>query len=274
VFFRVSRVSLVLLLLLSACGDLPRPPPARLAVPVPDSTQLPGPANKSYAQAVAAALHGQEIPAVAEAAKSGDWRLALTAEQRADTVVPIFTIIDNKGEPKGTEQGDAIPTAIWQQAAPGTMMLTAAEVAPRLAALLARIEALRRQSDPTSLYNRPARVMVATVTGAPGDGNQALSRLLRDKLAALGPLVQESPIGADFTVQCKVDDVPAGPQTRHIEIVWMVFNARNEDVGQIMQLKEVPTGTLDRDWGDLAVVVTNEAAAAIRDVILTQSGRR
>ena len=284
-----SRISLVLLLLLSACGDLPRPfqgapgatamrlaqpPPARLAVPASDSTHLPGPASKPYAQAIAAALQDQEIPATADAAKSGDWRLALSAEQRADTVVPIFTIIDNEGATKGTEQGRAIPAAIWQAAAPATLKQTATEVAPRLAALLARIEASRRQSDPASLYNRPARVMVAMVTGAPGDGNQALSRLLRDKLAALGPLVQESAIGADFTVQCKVDDVPTGPQTRRIEIVWMVFNARNEDVGQIVQLNEVPTGTLDRNWGDVAVVVTEEAAAAIRDVILTQSGRR
>lgn len=41
-----------------------------------------------------------------------------------------------------------------------------------------------------------------------------------------------------------------------------------------MQLNEIPVGSLDRGWGDLAEKVTDEAAGAIHDVIQTQLGRR
>ena len=40
------------------------------------------------------------------------------------------------------------------------------------------------------------------------------------------------------------------------------------------QLNEVPAGSLDHYWGDVAVAVVQEAAAGIRDVILNQSGLR
>ena len=41
-----------------------------------------------------------------------------------------------------------------------------------------------------------------------------------------------------------------------------------------MQLNEVAPGSLDRYWGDVAVVVAQEAAGGIRDVILNQLGPR
>ena len=41
-----------------------------------------------------------------------------------------------------------------------------------------------------------------------------------------------------------------------------------------MQLNEVPPGTLDRYWGDVAVVVADEAAGGVRDVVQNVSGTR
>jgi hypothetical protein len=112
------------------------------------------------------------------------------------------------------------------------------------------------------------------ITGAPGNGNQVLSWLLRDKLRAQGQIVQDTAPGADFSVWAKVDDVMVDAQTRRIEIFWHIYNASNQDVGEIVQLNEVPAGSLDRYWGKLAATVTDEAAGGIRDVILTQTGQR
>ena len=41
-----------------------------------------------------------------------------------------------------------------------------------------------------------------------------------------------------------------------------------------MQLNEVPPGTLDKFWGDVALVVAQEAAGGVKDVILNQAGAR
>ena len=44
--------------------------------------------------------------------------------------------------------------------------------------------------------------------GAPGDGNQALTKQMRDKLSKLGPVVQDTANGADFILEGHVRVVP------------------------------------------------------------------
>jgi len=284
-----SRIAFVLVLLLAGCGDLPRPyqgnpgstaqrlaqpPPSRLAIPPSYSTYLPNLSSKPYSLALAAALQEYEVPAVADYSKSGDWRLDLRVVLHDDVAVPTFTVVGPDGSSRGTEEGKSLPYETWRKGAPDVLKAVAADAAPRIVTLLTHAEASRRQTDPNSLYNRAAHVMVAPATGAPGDGNLALARLMRDKLAKLGPIVQESATGADFTLTCKVTDTPIDTKLRRIEIVWLLTDARNNEVGHIVQLNEVPVGLLDRHWGDVAVAVTEEASTAVRDVILTQSGRR
>jgi len=284
-----SKIALALLLLVAACGDLPRPyqgqpgatarrlaqpPPARLAIPPSYSTYLPSIASKPFSEALANALQSRAVPAVADYAKSGDWRIDLGVTTRGDMTMPTFTVVDPSGNRKGTEEGKPLPTEVWRKGSPAVLKEVAEEAAPRVLALMERVEAARRQSDPNSLYNRNARVMVVPVTGAPGDGNVTLTRLMRDKLAKLGPVVQETATGSDFTLSAKVDYAPLTPKTHRIEIVWLLHDPRNNEVGHIVQLNEVPNGLLDKFWGDVAVVVTDEASGAIRDVIMTQSGRR
>lgn len=278
------KAALILVLLLAACVDLPRPfqgapgatamrlaqpPPARIAVTPGNTADL-----TLYAQAVATALQEQEVPAVAETPRPGDWRLQLSTEQHGGSIILTFSLIDPSGKEQGQEQAAPIPSDAWRQARSDTLKRVAAEAAPRIATLLARVEAARRQSDPRSLTNRPGRTAVTEVTGAPGDGNSVLARLMRDKLSERGQVIQESTIGVDFTVKAVVTETPVDPKTRRIEIVWRVTNARNEELGKIVQTNDIPAGTLDRYWGDVAVIVTEEASAAIRDMILTQTGGR
>lgn len=280
----MSKAILTVLLLLAGCVDLPRPfqgapgatamrlaqpPPARIAV-------IPGAAADlaPYALAVAAALQDQEVPAVADAARPGDWRLQLSTEQRGGTIILTFSLIDPTGKEQGQEQAAPIPSDAWKPDRPDTLKRVATEAAPRIVTLLARVEAARRQSDPRSLTNRPRRMAVTEVTGAPGDGDIVLARLMRDKLSERGQVIQESTIGVDFIVKAVISDTPVNPKTRRIEIIWRVTNARNEELGKIVQTNDVPAGTLDRYWGDVAVIVTEEAATAIRDMILTQTSGR
>ncbi len=279
----------MLLLLLAGCGNLPRPfqgapgatamrlaqpPPARLAVPAPDNALLPDAAGRELAASVAESLQAQEVPAVAATPRAGDWRLIVTADRRMNAVVPVYTVENPKGESRGNAEGKPVPLAAWAAGEPATFRQAAVDAAPGIAALLTRIEAARQRSDPNSLLNRPAKVDVADVEGAPGDGNQQLTRQMRDKLSKLGSLVQDTPNGADFLVEGHVRMVPEGGGQQRVEIQWVLKAPNGDERGRVVQLNEVPSGSLDHYWGDVAVVVADEASGGIRDALLTQTGRR
>jgi hypothetical protein len=274
---------------LAACGDLPRPfmgapgaaamrlrlpPPPRLAVPPPSEALLSDEASRAFADDMAQGLQAQEVPAVAAEPKPSDWQLVTTAEERGGAVVPVFTVRNPKGEPQGNAEGKPVPLSDWAAARPATLQQAAADAAPSVSALLSRIQAALLRSDPNSLYNRPARVLVETVDGAPGDGDRALTAQMKDQLAKLGPIVQDTGRGADFSVAGHVRTAPGAGGTMRVEIQWVVKDARGDERGRILQLNEVPPGSLDHFWGDVAVVVAQEASGGVRDVILTQSGRR
>ena len=57
-----------------------------------------------------------------------------------------------------------------------------------------------------------------------------------------------------------------------MEIQWIVKTAAGDERGRVVQLNEIPAGTLDHYWGDVAVVVATEASNGVNDVIRRQSG--
>jgi hypothetical protein len=276
-------------LLLAACGDLPQPfagqpgataarlaqpPPARLAVPPPAHALLTESAADTLAGAVADALVDQEVPAVAHEVRPGDWQLAISAELRGARVVPTYTVRDERGRAQGSAIGVAMPPQAWSDGDPYMLKMEAAAIAPKLADLLTGIDAARKRSDPHSLYNRPAQVAVLTVTGAPGDGNLALTRHMRAQLPKLGDVVQDTPVGADFTVAGRVQTAPGAGDTTRVEIQWLISDAAGHDLGRVVQINEVPKGSITPYWGDVALVVAQEAAGGVQNVILRQTGRR
>lgn len=278
---------LLLAFLPAACGSLPRPfegrpgttalrlaqpPPARLAVAPPGAAWLGDAAAAQYAAAVAEAMQEQALPAVAGAANRGDWRLELTAELRDGMVMPGFRVIDPAGDDRGSTASAPVSAATWAAAAPETLQRAGRQAAPAIAALLTDIEAARREADPDSLVNRPVRLRLGAVSGAPGDGNRALARHMRDELGKLGLAVQDMPEGADYTLvgDVTVANVPGNQQ--RVEIRWKVADARGAEAGQVVQLNQVPRGLLDGLWADVALVVAQEAAGGVRDVIRNQTG--
>jgi hypothetical protein len=281
-----SILWLLPLLALVGCGDLPepflgnpgatarilaQPPTPRLAVPPAGNALLSDGGSQTLATDLTRALQAQEVPAVPGVAGRTEWHLVATASQRGATVVPLFTVVDPQGKDRGKTEGAAVPTPAWAAADPATLQQTAADAAPKIAALLTSIETAREIADPNSLYNRRAKVMVADVTGAPGDGDTSLTQQMRTHLALLGPTVQTTPAGADFTVRGQVRAVPIPDNKQRIEVQWIIKNAAGQDLGRVVQLNEIPAGTLDHFWGDVAVVVATEASGGVNDVIKRQT---
>ena len=280
----LQRLSLLLVLLLSSCGDLPepflgnpgaegrllaQPPTPRLVVSPPANALLTDQESHSYATALATGLQALEVPAFAENAQRSDWRLIATAETRGNTVVPVFQVLDPQGKDKGKVEGSPVPAQDWANATGATLTHVASDAAPKISGLLTSIQ----HADPTSLYNRIAKVDVPDVTGAPGDGNVSLTKQIRAHLAALGPLVQDTPAGADFIVQGSVKMVPIPGNQQRVEIQWAVSKPSGDERGKVVQLNDIPAGSLDHYWADVAVVVATEAAGGVNDVINRQSGR-
>ena len=278
------RLSLLLVLLLSSCGDLPEPflgnpgaegrllaqPPApRLVIPAPANALLTDQESHSYAAALATRLQALEVPAFAEKAQRPDWRLIATAETRGTTVVPVFHVQDPQGKDKGNIEGTPVPAQDWANATGATLTHVASDAAPKISALLTSIQ----HADPNSLYNRIAKVDVPEVTGAPGDGNTSLTKQMRAHLASLGPLVQDTPTGADFIVQGDVKLVPIPGNQQRVEIQWKVSKPDGDERGKVVQLNDIPAGSLDHYWADVAVVVATEAAGGVNAVLNRQSGR-
>lgn len=277
------------LLLLAGCGALPQPffgnpgsdgarlaqPPAsRLAIPSPAQSLLPDDAAGEWARATADALLQAEVPASAAPSPRGrDWTLVLSAELRGNDVVPSYEVRNPKGEPQGVSEGQPIPARAWAQADPATLKAAAAQAAPGISTLLNRIEAARRQSDPNSLLNRPARIYLAGVVGAPGDGNRSLPAQMRTRLADVGLVVQDTPNNADFKLEGDVQTAKGANGTVRIELQWIVSDAKGER-GRIVQINEVPPRTLEPYWGDVAAVVATEAAGGVRDVVGNAAGTR
>jgi len=286
---KTAALCLTLTLALAACGDLPQPfldnpganairlsvpPPARLVVAPPTNALLDDRGAAAWARAVANALVGEELPALVEPPRKGDWRLVLSADMHGASVTPRYTYLDPGGKPHGDVATTPVPASAWASGDTKVFARAAAEAAPPLLGLVRAVEAQAKQSDPNSLYNRPARVFFAGVTGAPGDGNFSLARDMRARLPDTGDVLVTKPAAADFLLAgiVKVTDVAGGQQ--QVEIHWVVRDPQGRVAGDIAQGKDLPRGMLDHFWGDIAAVITDQAAGGVHEVITNYSGRR
>ncbi len=278
----MKRAPLLLPLLLAACGTLPEPfygnpgpegarlsiPPAPvLMVPTPKAALLDSKAAAAFAGDLAGALVNYDVPSVAAPAGKRDWRLQITAQQSGGSVTPAYVITGPDGKRYGQQSGAPEPAQSWTSGNAATLSAAAAADAPALSKLLANINAQVQQSNPDSLENRPPRIFVGAVTGAPGDGDTALPMNLKRALPGPDDMLADDAKDADFTVTCAVKSKPDTGGQMQVELDWVVRDGNNRVAGQVTQIHDLNPGDITPYWGDVAAAAAREAAGGIQQVV-------
>jgi hypothetical protein len=282
------RALLALPLALAACGPLPqpfrgrpgqvaqrlaRPPGYRVAVVPGAGVLLTDTDARFLSQAVTEALAGQEVPAVNGTPLPLDWQLLIAAEREGGQVVPRYALRDADGQALGMLVGRPVPARDWAEGGEPVLRRVAADAAPNLAQLLARVDAQRRTGDERAAGSGPPVLRLIPVRGAPGDGNRSLTARMRERLAGFGFAVQDQAEGAQFAVSGEVTMAQGSSRAvQRVEIVWTVSRRDGQDLGRVLQLNEVPAGSLNGLWGDVALVVAEEASGGVRDVVVNAGG--
>ena len=279
---RVKNLILGLPLLLAACGTLPEPfygnpgpegavlsiPPAPiLMVPAPKGALLGNNAAKLYAEDLATRLADMDVPSIYGPAAKGDWQLVATAKLAGNNVIPAYTVIGPNHKVYGRLQGAPVPAAAWADGTASALQDAAMADAKPLSKLLANINARVQQSNPLSLENRPPRVFIGKVTGAPGDGDSALPLDLSRDLPSPDLELVTNAKQADFTVTGVVKATPSGPGQVVVELDWSVEDAKHRKIGQVTQLHALAAGDISPYWGDVAAAAASEAAGGIQQVV-------
>jgi hypothetical protein len=280
---RLKNLILGLPLALAACGTLPEPfygdpgregailsiPPAPvLMVPAPTGALLGNDAAKLYAKDLAAQLANMEVPSIFGPAAKGDWQLVTTAKLDGNNVIPAYAVIGPNGKIYGRLQGAPVSAAAWADGAATALQSGAVADAKPLSKLLGNINAQVQQSNPLSLENRPPRVFIGSVTGAPGDGDTALPLDLSRDLPSPNLELVTTAKQADFSVTGMVRATPSSPGHVTVELDWTVLDANHRKIGQVTQLHVLALSDISPYWGDVAAAAASEAANGIQDVVL------
>jgi hypothetical protein len=280
---RAAAAALLALAAAAGCAGLPQPyrgrpggdaqrlamPLAvRIAVPPPEGALLADASARRLSEAVAEALQGQEVPAVAtDAPWPLDWRVEIGAEALGSAVRPRFRLLDADRRPQAATEGAAVPVQEWSNPSPELLRRVATQAAPNLARLLLQVDAARKAIDPAALAAGPPRLRFLGVRGAPGDGNTSLATRMREFLGNQGFVVQDTADGATYGLEGAVAVAPPARGVQRVEIVWTVTRRDGEDLGRVAQLNEVPNGRLNGLWGDIAYAAAEEAAGGVRTVV-------
>lgn len=273
---------LLLPLLLAACVDLrpyrgnpggdalrlALPPAYRIAVVPPSGALLTDAGSARFAETLAESLRQAEVPAAATEAQPLDWPLRITARRDGARLIPRYELFDADGRSLGAAEGRPAPLRGWGLEEEALFKEVAARDAPAVAAMLGAVEASRKASDTAALAGRgPLRMRLAGVSGAPGDGNRSLRDRLGEFLTRLGYLPQDQAEGATYAVRAEVQAVPVAENKQRIELQWIVSRRDGYELGRVVQINEVPRGSLNGLWGDVAYVAAEQAANGIREVL-------
>lgn len=114
---------------------------------------------------------------------------------------------------------------------------------------------------------RPEPLAIIAVTGAPGDGEAALTAALSRRLAAFGVKQGSAQSANVYSIEGTVETAAAGKGREGLRIVWRVFAPDGTMLGGVSQMRLVRRGSLDKQWGRTADSAALDAAYRIAKLI-------
>ncbi len=279
----ILRLLLPLLLLsLAGCWERPRtfeddklPPKAPILTladmngivvePVRGATSDKG---QALAEGMAAALQDREV--LASATQGNAQSLHLVGTSEAVAAGPGIMAVKIRWSLQATdgseiaadEMREQIPSAEWAVGSGERLADAMKREAPKLAAFV--------QEKIGPEHDAEQQVFVRPVEGAPGDGNKSLPRALVYLLKRAGVTVTADVQAANATTVVGTVALTQGNAgTDHVVIAWHVLRPGGGEVGQVKQENNIPHGSLDGNWGDIAMAVANAAVGDIVRVMAT-----
>jgi hypothetical protein len=110
---------------------------------------------------------------------------------------------------------------------------------------------------------KPSGVLVASVSGAPGDGQRSLVTALKKRLYKDGVKLANGAASNVYTVKGIVKLSSAGSNQEKIRIDWQVMDPSGKRLGTVSQQNTIPKGSLNGPWGAIADAAAGAAADGI-----------
>ena len=218
--------------------------------------------------AMASALQAKEIAASDRTASLGSYELSGKIQEMAPSqgkavVIAVWELRDPSGERLG-ERAERLeaPAADWEEGKDDPVAQLAAASAAQLLTLL-------QDDAPTQTeIGGRTRLLIGGVTGAPGDGGNALTSAITEILKKQDLAVITDPQAqADLVLAADVDIARPKAGKQHVKIVWHVRRKDGDEIGTVGQENDVPAGLLDGAWGDVAYMVAVSAQDGIMELV-------
>ena len=293
-----ALISFVCLLVVSACAELPRPfqgverndeildtilvNPGVMIAPI---AGLPGPLNTQLADSIAEAAQALDVAAVTRSAGRSASLLQGQAEiiDGADGKDLVFRWMLSSPDGLVLDQTEMRVRAFDATAQDPWLVFANSDLAPivnRTAGYLYQMlyrptELAARPEAPPPLdldYGGTFRIFVQPVSGAPGDGNialtEAMTNLLKRKDLLIPITLVPSPTPTSYIVAGRVERSRLSDQAEDITIDWDLKSPDGEVLGTAGQQNQIAAGSLDGEWGDTAVFAVEAAAEGILSLLI------
>jgi hypothetical protein len=110
-------------------------------------------------------------------------------------------------------------------------------------------------------------VTVVPVKGAKGEGNDELTRAMRQTLSTAGWKVLKAPAKNALTISGRVEMAEVSGDMQMVALKWVVQAPDGGKLGDVNQANNVPAGSLDEGWGEIAGFAVEAAATGIFELI-------
>lgn len=284
-------VALGLGVLLAACGTTPQPfqgtkkvtadvaaldVPSAVGIAIIPIQDMPDPLNGQITTSIAKALEPYEIPAEALPRNIGlgftlEGRVVDRTSESGTVSADIVWILKSRN---GREAGiymQAISVS-EQQWAIGALAAATQAGRDTAAAIASIIDGDTQRAGGGAITavkslppQKPLRISVKPMEGAPGDGNESLQLATLDMLMANG--VKRDDINPDVVLMGRVESEPSVPGQDYITITWRAITQNGEDLGDVKLSNNIPQGALDGRWGATAFAIAEAGLPQLLELL-------